>query len=108
MEKRVRIIGAGLAGCEAAWQLAEKGYRTELYEMKPLKRSPAHHSDGYAELVCSNSLKNNDITNACGLLKQELRMLGSLIMECADSSKVEAGAALAVDREAFSGVLRKG
>lgn len=102
MEKRVRIIGAGLAGCEAAWQLAEKGYRTELYEMKPLKRSPAHHSDGYAELVCSNSLKNNDITNACGLLKQELRMLGSLIMECADSSKVEAGAALAVDREVFS------
>ncbi len=99
---KVSVIGAGLAGCEAAWQLAKRGISVDLYEMKPHKRSPAHHSDGFAEIVCSNSLKNNEITNACGLLKQELRILGSMLINVADCVKVDAGAALAVDREAFS------
>ncbi len=99
---KVSVIGAGLAGCEAAWQLAKRGFFVDLYEMKPEKRSPAHHSDGLAEIVCSNSLKSNEITNACGLLKQELRLTGSMLMNVADCVKVGAGAALAVDREEFS------
>ncbi len=98
----VKVIGAGLAGCEAAWQLAQRGISVTLYEMKPIKRSPAHHSDNFAELVCSNSLKTDAVTNAAGLLKEEMRRLNSLIMQCADATKVPAGQSLAVDREAFS------
>ena len=101
-EKTIKIIGAGLAGCEAAWQLANRGIKVELYEMKPKKMSPAHQSKGFAELVCSNSFRADGIYNAVGLLKEEMRTLGSLIMECADSTRVPAGGALAVDRHAFS------
>lgn len=98
----VTVIGAGLAGCEAAWQLARQGIPVRLVEMKPDKKSPAHVSGSFAELVCSNSLRSDDLSNAVGLLKQEMRLLGSLIMECADATKVAAGGALAVDREGFS------
>ncbi|NLG52580.1 MAG: methylenetetrahydrofolate--tRNA-(uracil(54)-C(5))-methyltransferase (FADH(2)-oxidizing) TrmFO [Clostridiales bacterium] len=98
----VRVIGAGLAGCEAAWQLAERGINVFLHEMKPEKRTPAHNSDDFAELVCSNSLRSDIIENAVGLLKEEMRRLGSLIMACADACRVAAGGALAVDREVFS------
>ena len=98
----VKVIGAGLAGSEAAWQLAQRGIAVELYEMKPEKKSPAHHSDTFAELVCSNSFRGDRLENAVGLLKEELRRLGSLIMACADETKVEAGGCLAVDREGFS------
>lgn len=101
----VKIIGAGLAGCEAAWQTANAGIETELYEMKPLKYSPAHHYEGMAELVCSNSLKAARIDSACGLLKEEMRRLGSLIVPCAEETKVEAGGALAVDRKKFSDLV---
>ena len=102
MTESVRVIGGGLAGCEAAWQLARYGVRVTLYEMKPQKRSPAHKSDFLAELVCSNSLRAADVTNAVGLLKEEMRQLGSLIMEAAYASRVPAGGALAVDRNVFS------
>ena len=98
----VTVIGAGLAGCEAAWQLAERGIHVTLREMKPEKMSPAHHSTGFAELVCSNSLRSDQLENAVGLLKEELRRCGSLILRCADETRVEAGGALAVDREGFS------
>ena len=98
----VRIIGAGLAGCEAAWQAARLGVKVELYEMKPLKFTPAHHNPGFAELVCSNSLRSNQLNNAVGLLKEELRMLGSLIIEAAYATAVPAGSALAVNRDEFS------
>ncbi len=98
----VRVIGAGLAGCEAAWQLARRGIKTELYEMKPIKFSPAHTNADFAELVCSNSLKANRIDSAAGLLKEEMRRLSSLLTECADKTAVPAGGALAVDREKFS------
>ena len=98
----VKIIGAGLAGCEAAWQLAKRGVKVKLYEMKPSKMSPAHKSENFAELVCSNSLRADGIYNAVGLLKEEMRRLGSLIMECADATRVPAGGALAVDRDGFS------
>ena len=102
MEK-IKIIGGGLAGAEAAYYLANKGLKVKLYDIKPIKKTPAHHSDGYAELVCSNSLKSNDVYgNAAGLLKQEMRMLNSLIIEAADKTRVPAGNALAVDREKFS------
>ncbi len=101
-EKKIKIIGAGLAGCEAAWQIANMGVAVELYEMKPKKFSPAHKSPDFAELVCSNSFRADGIYNAVGLLKEEMRKLGSLIMECADAVKVPAGGALAVDREAFA------
>ncbi len=101
-DKRIKIIGAGLAGCEAAWQAAKLGVKVELYEMKPEKRSPAHHSDGYAELVCSNSLRSNAVSNAVGLLKEELRLMGSLILEAAYATQVPAGSALAVNRYEFS------
>ena len=101
----VTVLGAGLAGCEAAWQLAKKGIRVRLIEMKPNKMTPAHHSSDYAELVCSNSLRSDELANAVGLLKQELRELGSLIMECADLTRVAAGGALAVDREGFSSMI---
>ena len=104
----VIVIGAGLAGCEAAWQLAQRGIPVQLHEMKPQKMSPAHHSESFAELVCSNSLRSDQIENAVGLLKEELRRCGSLIMACADEHRVEAGGALAVDRHAFAaGVTEK-
>ena len=98
----VRVIGAGLAGSEAAWQLARRGLDVELVEMKPGKMTPAHHSPDFAELVCSNSFRGDRLENAVGLLKEELRRCGSLIMECADATRVEAGGALAVDRHGFS------
>lgn len=100
--EQVTIIGAGLAGCEAAWQLAKRGIPVRLVEMKPGKKTPAHVSGLFAELVCSNSLRSNQLENAVGLLKEEMRRLDSLIMACADATRVEAGAALAVDREGFS------
>ena len=98
----VKIIGAGLAGCEAAWQLAGRGIPVTLYEMKPGRMTPAHHSGSFAELVCSNSLRSDQLENAVGLLKEELRRLGSVILACADAHRVQAGGALAVDRHAFS------
>lgn len=98
----VNVIGAGLAGCEAAWQIAKRGIKVKLYEMKPEKYSPAHKSADFAELVCSNSLRSDQLANAVGLLKEEMRMLGSLIISCADETRVPAGGALAVDREGFS------
>ena len=103
--KTVKVIGAGLAGCEAAWQLAERGCFVQLYEMKPEKMTPAHHSGDFAELVCSNSLRGDRLENAVGLLKEELRQLGSLILACADATRVEAGGCLAVDRHGFSGLV---
>ena len=99
---KVTVIGAGLAGSEAAWQLANRGIRVELVEMKPLKKSPAHHSDDFAELVCSNSLRGDRLENAVGLLKEELRRCGSLILQCAEATRVEAGGCLAVDRQGFA------
>ncbi len=104
MEK-VIVIGAGLAGSEAAWQLARRGVPVELREMKPKKMSPAHHTEYFGELVCSNSLRSDQLENAVGLLKEELRRCGSLIMACADAHRVEAGGALAVDRHAFAAAV---
>ena len=98
----VCVIGAGLAGSEAAWQLARRGIPVVLKEMKPQKMTPAHHSLWFGELVCSNSLRSNQLENAVGLLKEELRRMDSLIMACADTHKVEAGGALAVDRHGFA------
>ncbi|MBO5997833.1 MAG: methylenetetrahydrofolate--tRNA-(uracil(54)-C(5))-methyltransferase (FADH(2)-oxidizing) TrmFO [Alphaproteobacteria bacterium] len=106
MDKKVRVIGAGLAGSEAAWQLAKCGYHVDLYEMRPQKTTPAHTTDKCAELVCSNSLRSDDWqTNAVGLLHEELRRCASLIISCADETRVPAGGALAVDREAFSSLV---
>ena len=101
----VKVIGAGLAGSEAAWQLARRGISVELYEMKPTKMTPAHHSPDFAELVCSNSLRGDRLENAVGLLKEELRRCGSLIMECAEATRVEAGGCLAVDRAGFAAMV---
>ena len=101
----VIVIGAGLAGAEAAWQLARRGIPVELREMKPAKMTPAHHTAYFGELVCSNSLRSNQLENAVGLLKEELRRMGSLVMTCADAHRVEAGGALAVDRHAFSAAI---
>jgi len=101
----VTVVGAGLAGCEAAWQLAERGITVRLMEMKPHKRTPAHSADTFAELVCSNSLRSDELTNAVGLLKEEMRRLGGLIIKCADESRVPAGGALAVDRVRFSELI---
>ena len=101
----VKVIGAGLAGSEAAWQLANRGFEVELYEMKPEKMTPAHHSADFAELVCSNSLRGDRLENAVGLLKEELRRCGSLILACADETRVEAGGCLAVDRTGFSSMV---
>ncbi|MCR5567445.1 MAG: methylenetetrahydrofolate--tRNA-(uracil(54)-C(5))-methyltransferase (FADH(2)-oxidizing) TrmFO [Clostridiales bacterium] len=101
------VIGAGLAGCEAAWQLAVRGIRVRLVEMKPVRMSPAHHSEQLAELVCSNSFRGDRLTNAVGLLKEEMRVMGSLIMRCADETRVPAGGALAVDRDSFSARVTK-
>ena len=105
MMPTVKVVGAGLAGAEAAWQLAQRGIQVELYEMKPHKKSPAHHTDTFAELVCSNSLRGDKLENAVGLLKEELRRLGSLIIACADATRVEAGGCLAVDRQGFSDLV---
>lgn len=101
----VKVIGAGLAGCEAAWQLAERGIFVRLHEMKPNKMTPAHHSNDFAELVCSNSLRGDRLENAVGLLKEELRRSGSLILACADQTRVAAGGCLAVDRNRFSALV---
>ena len=103
--REVKVIGAGLAGSEAAWQLAQRGIPVRLYEMRPTKKSPAHHTGDFAELVCSNSLRGDRLENAVGLLKEELRRLDSLIMRCAEATRVEAGGALAVDRYGFSGMV---
>ena len=102
MESFVTVIGAGLAGSECAWQLAERGIKVRLYEMKPHKKTPAHVSNDFAELVCSNSFRSDELSNAVGLLKEELRRMGSLIMKCADANRVPAGGALAVDREGYA------
>ena len=102
---QVTVIGAGLAGSEAAWQLAQRGIQVELIEMRPVKSGPAHHTDSFAELVCSNSLRGDRLENAVGLLKEELRRVGSVIMECAEATRVEAGGALAVDRHGFSAMV---
>ncbi len=102
---QVKVIGAGLAGAEAAWQLAQRGISVCLIEMKPEKKSPAHHSDAFAELVCSNSLRGDRLENAVGLLKEELRRCGSLILTCAEQTRVEAGGCLAVDREGFAALV---
>ena len=103
----VMVIGAGLAGVECAFRLAERGLQVKLVDMKPKKKSPAHHSDLFGELVCSNSLKGADVTNACGLLKEEMRRLGSLTMRAAEESRVDAGGALAVDRDLFAGAITR-
>ena len=105
MKLECTVVGAGLAGCEAAWQLAERGVHVMLHEMKPQKMTPAHHCNDFAELVCSNSLRGDRLENAVGLLKEELRRLGSLILQCAEANRVEAGGALAVDRYGFSGMV---
>jgi methylenetetrahydrofolate--tRNA-(uracil-5-)-methyltransferase len=108
VRETVEIIGGGLAGCEAAWQLAERGVRVVLREMRPVRGTPAHRTDRLAELVCSNTFKSTDVTNAHGLLKAELRQLGSMVLEAADEARVPGGTALAVDRDAFaSGVTRR-
>jgi methylenetetrahydrofolate--tRNA-(uracil-5-)-methyltransferase len=101
------VIGGGLAGCEAAWQAASRGTKVTLFEMKPIRFSPAHRSGNLGELVCSNSLKSNSLENAVGLLKEEMRWLGSLIMAAADHTRVPAGGSLAVDREAFSAYITR-
>ena len=101
----IKVIGAGLAGSEAAWQLANRGIQVELYEMKPHKMSPAHHTESFAELVCSNSFRGDRLENAVGLLKEELRRCGSLIMSCAEETRVEAGGCLAVDRAGFANLV---
>lgn len=101
----VKVIGAGLAGCEAAWQLAERGIPVRLIDMKPGKLSPAHKLGSFSELVCSNSLRSDNVENAVGLLKEELRRVGSLIMRCADETRIPAGGALAVDRNGFSSLV---
>ncbi len=102
---KATVIGAGLAGSEAAWQLAQRGIQVELIEMKPHKMTPAHHSTDFGELVCSNSLRGDKLENAVGLLKEELRRMGSLIISCADATRVEAGGCLAVDRHGFSALI---
>jgi len=104
-ERVVKVIGGGLAGSEAAWQLAERGHRVVLHEMRPVRGTPAHHTDRLAELVCSNTFKSTETTNAHGLLKAEMRLLGSMILECADEARVPAGSALAVDRDVFSSAV---
>lgn len=105
--QHVKVIGGGLAGSEAAWQLAKRGIPVDLYEMRPVSYPPAFHTEGFAELVCSNSLRSNDLANAAGLMKEELRRLGSLIMEAADETAVPAGSALAVDRTEFSAYVTR-
>ena len=105
--ERIKVIGGGLAGCEAAWHLAQSGIKVDLYEMRPTKNTPAHHTDKLAELVCSNSFRSKELTNAAGLLKEEMRILGSIVMKVADMTSISAGAALAVDRKKFSSMITK-
>ena len=105
MMNKAVVLGAGLAGCEAAMQLANRGIKVSLYEMKPIKKSPAHKSDNFAELVCSNSLKANRTDSAAGLLKAEMRILGSVCLTSANDCTVPAGGALAVDRDIFSSLI---
>lgn len=107
MTQRATVVGGGLAGSEAAWQLAERGHRVVLREMRPVRSTPAHQTDRFAELVCSNTFKSTEITNAHGLLKAEMRVLGSMILECADEARVQAGSALAVDRDVFSSAVTR-
>src|SRR5437773_9476520 len=102
MDSHITVIGGGLAGCEAAWQIARSGEKARLYEMRPVRRTPAHTTDQLAEIVCSNSLKSDQPYNASWLLKEELRRLGSFLIQVADSVRVPAGAALAVDRDRFA------
>ena len=102
IDAQVQVIGGGLAGCEAAWQLARRGVRVRLFEMRPVRTSPAHSTDALAELVCSNSLRSDARENAVGLLHEELRRAGSLVLSAADANRVPAGSALAVDRIAFA------
>ena len=106
-KQTVTVIGAGLAGSEAAWQIAQAGYSVRLFEMKPQKFSPAHKSAGFAELICSNSLKAARIDSAAGLLKEEMRRMDSLLVACADKTAVPAGGALAVDRDRFQSSSQK-
>lgn len=103
----VTVVGGGLAGSEAAWQLAERGHSVRLCEMRPVRQTPAHHTDRFAELVCSNTFKSTETSNAHGLLKAEMRLLGSMILECADEARVQAGSALAVDRDVFSAAVTR-
>jgi methylenetetrahydrofolate--tRNA-(uracil-5-)-methyltransferase len=103
--QRITVVGGGLAGSEAAWQLAERGHRVILHEMRPAVKTPAHHTEKFAELVCSNTFKSTETSNAHGLLKAEMRVLGSMILECADVARVQAGSALAVDRDVFSSAV---
>jgi len=98
----LKVIGGGLAGSEAAWQLAERGHKVVVHEMRPVRKTPAHNTDRLAELVCSNTFKSTETSNAHGLLKAEMRVLGSMILQCADEARVPAGSALAVDRDVFS------
>src|SRR3954449_9038329 len=105
MTEPVHIIGGGLAGSEAAWQLAERGHDVVLHEMRPIAGTEAHKTDRLAELVCSNTFKSTETTNAHGLLKAEMRLLGSMILECADAARVPGGSALTVDRELFSAAV---
>src|SRR6266496_2132241 len=105
--QHVTVIGGGLAGSEAAWQLARHGVAVRLYEMRPVRPTEAHHTAGFAELVCSNSLRSASLEAAVGLLKEEMRRLGSLVMAAADAARVPAGLALAVDREEFAGALTR-
>jgi len=107
MNDFITVIGGGLAGSEAAYQIAKQGIKVKLYEMKPIKYSPAHSNSNLAEIVCSNSFKSNLLTNACGLLKEELRKLDSLLIKIADKTSVPAGQALAVDRDVFSAEVTK-
>ena len=107
MKSEVTIVGGGLAGSEAAWQLAERGHKVVLHEMRPVRQTPAHHTDRFAELVCSNTFKSTETSNAHGLLKAEMRLLGSMILECADEARVQAGSALAVDRDVFSSAVTR-
>ena len=107
MNEYITVIGGGLAGCEAAYQIAKRGIKVKLYEMKPIQFSEAHSNKDLAEIVCSNSFKSSLHTNACGLLKEELRMLDSLLIKCADKTSVPAGQALAVDRDKFSSLVTK-
>lgn len=104
-EQVVNVIGAGLAGSEAAWQIVSRGVKVKLYEMRPVKQTPAHHTDKFAELVCSNSLRANALTNAVGVIKEEMRMMNSLVIKAADQASLPAGGALAVDRHEFSGFI---
>ena len=103
----IYVVGAGLAGCEAAWSVASAGLPVTVFEMKPAKHSPAHRSDGFAELVCSNSLKASRLETSAGLLKEEMRRLGSLTVPCAEATAVDAGGALAVDRNEFSALVTR-